>query len=147
MAEHETFAARWNRRKLEAKSTEQAKQAEIAEQAAVAARHAEEEQARADAIAEPVDDTPLPTLDDVTPEELSDVMIAALSVSRRRASSSSDAADVKLTVSRPSDGSVMLHESLACPASSVPPELPLGGRVAAEALVTTVSRARAAMVA
>lgn len=69
MADHETFTARWNRRKLEAKSTEQAKQAEIAEQAAAAARLAELELVGANTgDAEPVDETPLPTLDDVTPE-------------------------------------------------------------------------------
>jgi Protein of unknown function (DUF3306) len=59
MADHETFAARWNRRKLEAKQ---------AEQAQVEPKIAPEQVSDGDGVTEPVDDTPLPTLDDVTPE-------------------------------------------------------------------------------
>jgi Protein of unknown function (DUF3306) len=59
MADHETFATRWNRRKLEAKQ---------AEQAQVEPKIAPEQVSDGDGVTEPVDDTPLPTLDDVTPE-------------------------------------------------------------------------------
>jgi Protein of unknown function (DUF3306) len=59
MADHETFATRWNRRKLEAKQ---------AEQSPVEPKIAPEQVGDGDGGTEPVDDTPLPTLDDVTPE-------------------------------------------------------------------------------
>lgn len=61
MADHETFAARWNRRKLEAKQVEQAAITQPADRALAGGG------AEIEAI-EPGDETPLPTLDDVTPE-------------------------------------------------------------------------------
>ena len=61
MSGNETFATRWNRRKLEAKREADAA-ADISRDAVAAP-----EGARHDATAEAVDTTPLPSLDDITP--------------------------------------------------------------------------------
>jgi hypothetical protein len=61
MSDHETFAARWNRRKLEAKQAEQAGVVRPADDELAGPNEGAE-------FVEPVDEMPLPTLDDVTPE-------------------------------------------------------------------------------